>query len=232
MTITTTKPLPGTVREPLYPDRDGKPMGETGFHVDALLNLRQALQDYFRNRSDVYVGGNIFFYYEKGNPAANKCPDVMVIKGVGNHERCSFKTWEENAVPCVIVENSSQDTIKEDLGLKKMLYASLRIAEYFLFDPEGICLDPPLQGFRLAGSTYVPLTAAEDCGLMSEELGLRLVPEGINLRLIDSQTDQPILTPREQCERADNAEQQVKTLAEEVARLRALLDQQTKKKRR
>jgi hypothetical protein len=31
------------------------------------------------------------------------------------------------------------------------------VAEYFLFDPLGECLDPRLQGFRLEGGEYVEL---------------------------------------------------------------------------
>ena len=28
-----TRPLPGTAIDPLYPDSDGKPMGETDYHI-------------------------------------------------------------------------------------------------------------------------------------------------------------------------------------------------------
>jgi hypothetical protein len=44
-------PLPGTTRDPLYPDSDGQPMGETGFHVRVLIYLRVALQEHYRART-------------------------------------------------------------------------------------------------------------------------------------------------------------------------------------
>jgi hypothetical protein len=32
-----------------YPESDGKPMGETDVHIDALIYLREALRDHFRD---------------------------------------------------------------------------------------------------------------------------------------------------------------------------------------
>ncbi len=39
----TTRSLPGTAIDPLYPDCDGKPMGESGFHVAAIIHLHTVL---------------------------------------------------------------------------------------------------------------------------------------------------------------------------------------------
>ena len=116
---------PGAYPEPEYPESDGAPMGETGFHVIATLGLLGTLKQYFRDELDVYVAADMFFYYEKGNPKKNKAPDVMVIRGVGNHERRVFKLWEEKAGPCVIFEVTSKSTKNEDTVEKKKLYASL-----------------------------------------------------------------------------------------------------------
>src|SRR5438046_7767756 len=92
----------------VYPDGDGKPMAETGIHVLVMVTLITTLRHYYRHRRDVYVIGNIFFYYEEGNPAARRSPDVMVIKGVDSEpERGSFRTWEERAMPCVVIEVTS-----------------------------------------------------------------------------------------------------------------------------
>lgn len=97
---TATTPLPGTTCDPCYPDSDGQPMGETGLHVMAILNLYQALLHFFRNRADIHVAADMFLYYEQGNPAACKAPDVMVAKGVaGNHPRRSFRIWRKGSHP-------------------------------------------------------------------------------------------------------------------------------------
>ena len=44
--IVPVKPLPGTTIDPRFPDEDGRPMGDTDFHSDALIWLREALQDF------------------------------------------------------------------------------------------------------------------------------------------------------------------------------------------
>ena len=56
MRATTAGPLPGTLPHPLYPDSDGRNLGETDFHNIALILLRQALEDRYARRKDVYVG--------------------------------------------------------------------------------------------------------------------------------------------------------------------------------
>jgi hypothetical protein len=105
MATSTTPTTP--LEDVVYPESDGKPMGETGFHVKAMILLHDLLKDLLAGRLDVYIAVDLFLYYERGNPRAVKAPDVMVILGVGNHERRTFKTWEEQAVPTVIFEVSS-----------------------------------------------------------------------------------------------------------------------------
>src|SRR5262249_15680403 len=83
------KPLPGTLPDPMYPDSDGRPMGDTDFHSAALAWLREALQDVFEAVLDVYVATNLILYYERGNPKARRDPDVLVAKSVGKHKRRS-----------------------------------------------------------------------------------------------------------------------------------------------
>ena len=48
--------------EPDYPTSDGEPMGETDLHRDMMVNLIEALRNYYRNDSQVYVSGNILLY--------------------------------------------------------------------------------------------------------------------------------------------------------------------------
>jgi Uma2 family endonuclease len=236
----------------IYPDGDGKPMAETAVHVLVMLALIGTLRAYFRHRRDVYVIGNIFLYYEEGNPSSKRSPDVMVIKGVDpDKERRSFKTWEERAVPSVVIEITSQETAEEDLGPKRELYERLGSREYFLFDPLHEYLERPLIGYRLIDNEYEPLPPADDGGLLSAELGLRLVPEEANLALfrfrtgdrlpylpeayqlleeVRQQVAQAEKRAGEAHKRASQAEDQLQQerrraaqLVEELARLRATL---------
>ncbi len=190
-------PLPGTVYDPLYPESDGQPMGETDSHTSAVIWLRQALKDFFARSPDVSVASQLMVYYEQGNPAGHRDPDVMVVRDVGRHRRISFRVWEEGTLPCVVFEIASDSTWREDVGPKRELYARLGIAEYFLFDPRGRLINPRLQGFRLENGLSVPLTPGPDGSLESVELGLRLLPERRMLRLINARTGRRVLTPDE-----------------------------------
>jgi Uma2 family endonuclease len=237
--------LPRRRREEVYyPETDEETVGETDFHMFAMILLREALQDYFAPEPLVYVASDLFWYYVEGDPRQNKCPDVMVIKGVGKQFRRVFKSWEEGgARPRAAFEIVSGRTRREDLGPKRREYERLKVQEYFMFDSEGCYLRPVLQGFRLQGRTYRRHKPAADGSLVSEELGLRLVPEGAMLRLIDAQTGLPVLTHGEKAEqeqrraeqeqrraeqeqrRAEQERRRAQALAAEVERLRAALAQ-------
>jgi Uma2 family endonuclease len=205
-----------------YPSGDGEPMAETGIHVRTIQLLHQALEDFFRDRPDVFIAADMFWYWEEGNPDAKVAPDVMVVPGVGNRDRRSYFSWEENgAVPAVVFEMASQNTWREDLGVKFWRYEELGVQEYYLFDPEGLYLVPVLQGFRLNRSAYRRLLTSDD--VLESELGFKLRAEGQMLRLIDTRTGQPIPTRAEAVERE---KQRADALQAEVDRLRAMLGQQ------
>jgi Uma2 family endonuclease len=126
-----------TVAEDIYyPSSDGQPMAETEIHVLLIVDTLARLRHFFRRRHDVYVAGNMCLYYQKGDPGKRRAPDIMVVKGIdGRVKRRSFKTWEEKAVPRTIVEFTSEQTAAEDLNTKKNVYRTLKVREYFLFDP-------------------------------------------------------------------------------------------------
>src|SRR4051794_20863235 len=102
------QPLPD--EDLLYPSSDGEPMGETDWHMMALIWLREGLEDFFADRTDVKVASDMFLYYREGDPRACKAPDVMVIKGVNPRWRRTFKTWVEKALPSTIIEIASERT--------------------------------------------------------------------------------------------------------------------------
>ncbi len=189
--IATTDTL--TFQQIEYPESDGKPLGETDTHRREILAIIAMLEHYFAAAADVYVSGNLMFYYEQGNPSAVISPDVFVVKGVPNHERRTYKLWEERRPPVVVFEMTSRSTRLEDKGNKRALYAMLGVREYFMFDPLQEYLKPPLQGFRLLGEEYSAIDQAKDGSLISQELGLRLFRENTFLHLIDIATDQPLL---------------------------------------
>jgi Uma2 family endonuclease len=143
-----------------YPDEDGKPMAEGDIQCSYLTYGRSALKLFFQSRSDVYVAGNLFIYYEQGNPEGVVAPDVFVVFGVENRQRRSYKTWEENNKnPDFVLEITSFATRSKDQGAKKGIYAFLGVDEYFQYDPTGDYLTPQLQGLRLVEGNYLPIAS-------------------------------------------------------------------------
>lgn len=208
---TTFEPLPGTTRDPLYPDSDGKPMGETEFHVLAITHLYEVLGQWFRSREGVHVAANMLLYFEKGNPLAFRGPDIMVSKGVrGKHLRRSFRTWEEGVAPAVIIEITSATTKNEDQVEKPALYARIGVKEYILFDPIGEYLRPRLQGFRLVKGAYVPIKLRQPDRLSSRELDLDFTIETHLLRVINPKTGRRLPTRDEQQEQLKLARRQAR----------------------
>jgi Uma2 family endonuclease len=195
-------PPTGTVPRPseevFYPCSDGEPVAETEVHLLVMLNVIVTLRQFFEAQPRVYAIGNMFLYYEEGNPEARKAPDVMVIKDVEPRpHRDFFKIWEEGATPAVIFEITSPSTAQEDLEAKKQLYEQLGVREYFLFDPKNEYLEQQLMGYRLINRVYEPLPPAKDGGIVSAELMLVLKPDGSELALHSFRTGERLLTPPE-----------------------------------
>jgi len=199
-------------------------LGETDFHITVILYLREALRWCFRHADDVYVAANMMFYYEEGVPSSVCSPDVFVVKGIPKHPRRSYKLWEEGAAPCTVFEITSRGTRLEDLGTKKALYEMLGVREYVLFDPLEEYLRPRLQGFRLVGEFYVPMSLQADGSLYSEELDLLLRPEGELLRVVHPRTGEVAPTLAEAMAQTEAAEARARAEAERAARLEAELE--------
>lgn len=186
-----------------YPCSDGQPMGESDLHITCMLYVLAALKWHFEKREgeSVYVSANSFLYYERGNPRAVVAPDVFVVLGVPGHLRDSYLLWKEPKGPDFVLEVTSASTRREDERRKRGVYAALGVREYFLYDPRGEYLTPPLQGYWLRGGEYRPLPAVAvlsdgSPALRSEVLGLELGDrrEERMLRLHDPETGQDLLT--------------------------------------
>lgn len=211
------KPHPSDVV--YYPEEDGEPMAERDIQRDYLIYAMESLREHFRRRRDVYVSGNLFIYYEEGNPKAVVAPDCFVVIGVTNHNRGIYKLWEEGRPPDFVLEVTSKTTRSEDQGPKRGLYAYLGVAEYWQYDPTGSYLDPPLQGFRLEGRNYVPIERPPPFGadyrLLSEVLGLEIHLGNGELRFRDPATGRFLLTHGESEAARHEAEQKARTEAEQ-----------------
>lgn len=129
---------------------DGEPM-ESNRHRQQMTLLIQSLEFAWRQRSDFFVGGNMFLYFSETQARKNtfRGPDVFVVLDTERRDRKAWVVWEEEGkAPDVIIELLSESTAEVDREEKKRIYArALRVSEYFLFDPytkefAGFALDP------------------------------------------------------------------------------------------
>ena len=170
-------PAPPPTQDEL-PCEDGEPM-ETPKHREQMILLIHSLQRWLADREDVYVGGNMALYYSdlQARNQDFKAPDFFVVLDAvpaserPERERKSWVVWEEDGrTPDVVIELLSESTEREDRGRKMRVYASLKVREYYLYDP----ITGLLEGYRLDGRAYAPMTLRADGDLDCQVLGLRL----------------------------------------------------------
>lgn len=208
----------------IYPEEDGEPMAVSDLHRLILTRLLEILDAHFAERPEVYVSGDILMYYVEGDPRKSISPDVLVAFGLGKKLRRTYLVWNEGKVPDFVMEFSSKNTYRNDLGHKKELYALLGIQDYLLYDAEGLYLPSPLMGFTLVDGTYVPISEGVDGGLHSSVLALDFHVSNEGLDVYDPVANAWLQTPAEAAAaRAETAEARAETAEAEVARLREQL---------
>jgi len=155
------------------PSSDGMPM-ETWRHVLQMYLLIDALLHAWRDRTDVFVGGNMFVYFSPDQVLTEdfRGPDVFVVLGVPRRSRKSWVVWQEGKAPDVVIELLSDTTRNRDRTEKKQIYQDkLRVPEYFWFDP----WTGEFAGFALREGVYEPIAPEAEGSIPSRVLGLKLV---------------------------------------------------------
>lgn len=214
-----TLPKTNGKKEIFYPESDGKPMGETDFHIILITNLFQTLRTFFADHNDVVVIADMMFYYEEGNPRKVVAPDVMIVKGIKKYSRRTFKVWEEKT-PNVVFEISSRGTWKEDLQKKYLLYQELGVKEYYVFDPEYDYLkDEPLIAYHLKNGVFEEVKIKRG-RVFSPALNLEIVDTGETLRLFNPETKILLPTMEELARTAEELESENAKLRAELAKLK------------
>ena len=228
MTRHTMSSAPGPtppLRGEDLPYDDGEPM-ESQRHRDQMSLLVGSLRDAWRDRRDFYVAGNMAVYFSETQARAQdfRAPDFFVVLDTDDHERRSWVVWEEEGrVPDLIIEIASASTEEIDRGLKKDVYARLRVPSYVIYDPFSARLD----AYRLdaSGRRYEAVPKDERGFVRCEPLALFLgvIPgaygrvEAPWLRFIDEEGHVLL----DASERADRAEA-------ELAALRKAVDQRSR----
>ena len=199
----------------VYPESDGEPMAETPKHQQAMIDCMDILRSYFREFSDVYIAGNMFLYYEEGNPRKSVSPDVFMVRGVSKKELRTYKTWEQPPTLDFVLEVASPSTYTKDFNEKMEIYAKiLRVKEYCIYDPYHE-IQPSFVGFRLVGDVYEEIAFVEG-RLPCETLGLELGERDGVLRLYDPVTETWLGTSPERVDEANARASEAETYAREA----------------
>ena len=221
-----------------YPSSDGEPIAESDWQYIPLTDTVSTLRVRYRDRSDVYVAGDMLIYYRINRNDVRVAPDVFAVFGaVGNHPRDSWLVWREGRAPDFVMEIASSRTWPRDATEKRRIYADMGVTEYVRFDPTGNYFTPALVLETLDGTEYreQPLTTGDDGNLRAHSavLGLDIaVAPDLTLRLYDPATGEWLRTHQEtefalqDSEAALQASEAARQAAEaEVARLREQLEQ-------
>jgi Uma2 family endonuclease len=167
-------PPPQPPSEDELPCDDGATQSER--HRKQMNVLIESLDDAWRDRDDVYVGGNMAVYFSELQAKKNdfRGPDVFVVLDTVRRERKSWVVWGENGrTPNVVIELLSPSTEDVDRGEKMRIYSKLlHVTHYYLFDP----MSGVLEGFTLdaVAREYVPTPPDESGDVPCPALGLRL----------------------------------------------------------
>ena len=205
----------GTAPTLFYPESDGEPMAETGKHVRLLLDMIETIDRHFQDVPDVHVCGNMFVYYEEGDPRKVISPDVFMVRGVSKKDLRTYKTWEQQPYLDFVLELASPSTFSRDFAEKKAIYERiLRVKEYYIYDPYHE-IQPSFIGFRLVGGSYEEI-AFVDGRLPSEVLGLELGERAGVLRLYDPVKGSWFGPSREHLGEAENRASEAENRASEA----------------
>ena len=212
----------------VYPESDGKPMAETEYHRDIMIDFIQMLKHYFRDVDDVHVSGNLLMYYEEGNPRKSVSPDVFVAFGVSKKKRRTYKIWEEGHAPNFVLEVASPSTYRHELTRKKDLYASvLDVREYYIYDPYHE-VDPYFQGYRLVNGAYEEIEFVDE-RLPSLVLDLELGENDGVFGLYDPNRSAWLQPLEEQVKQETKARQRADARAEQEAEARQRVESELAK---
>jgi Uma2 family endonuclease len=171
------------IRDPeklIYPETDGKPMGENTLQFQWILTLFYGIENLFFDRDDIFVAGDLFWYPVHGDPTTVTAPDIMVVFGRPKKHRASYKQWEEgDLAPQVVFEIRSPSNTADDVLAMKAFYQQFGVAEFYLYDPANEVFEIAVRsGKRLK-------TLPDPNGFVSPRMGVRFeMPDGGPLRII------------------------------------------------
>ncbi len=192
-----------------YPDTDHQPIPDGEYQAPIYRKVVTTLETHFNKTPGAHVNGNVFIYYEEGNPRKTIAPDCYVVfnltdKAVQSLSPQGYNTyliWEVGKPPEFVLEIGSPSTKRSDLTTKRAIYASIGVSEYWRYDQTGGSFyGEPLVGERLVNGEYqrLPLIQDEDgVWAYSPALNLLLYWDNGELRYWDPVSKERLLNYKE-----------------------------------
>jgi Uma2 family endonuclease len=198
----------------VYPESDGKPMADNTKQFRWIVTLEGGFEALFRDREDVFVAGDLFWYSVEGRPDIRMAPDVMIVFGRPKGDRPSYKQWEEeNIAPQVVFEVLSPSNSLLEMAKKLEFYDRYGVEEYYLYDPE----TGDFTGW-IRGEDGRLRVIDEIQGWVSPSLGVRFEIEDGELRVIRPD-GQRFMTYLELQQQAEHERQRAAKLAQRLREL-------------
>jgi len=164
------KTKPKSVREIVYPERDGKPMADNTKQFEWIVTIKEGLGCLFADRSDVFVAGDLLWYPVEGENKIRAAPDAMVVFGRPKGHRGSYRQWTEgNIPPQVVFEILSPGNTAREMRKKRGFYSRHGVTEYYQYDPDRIVF----RGWMRSGEQFRAIPESKIRGWVSPMLKIR-----------------------------------------------------------
>ena len=205
----------------------------------ALVRLQQSIKKHLRlHARNAVVSSDTFVQFWRGPRVA---PDVYV--GLERPEEFSIEDTalelERGETLDFVLEMLSPSTADYDKQGKKELYRQHGVREYFLYQPNEALPGPDennpgwrIRGFRLQ-DTQSPDIAPDRSGMIASDiLGISLQPEGVDVRVYDTETGHRYRWAEEDAARAEQAEELAKHEAARAEQAEELAEQEKQSRAR
>jgi Uma2 family endonuclease len=207
----------------LFEDEGQEEMGESEPHLLTLDILFNGIKAHLTDRPEYRVFGDINLYYHPRRHNSYVTPDVMVVLPPAPLPRLdSYTIGVHGPAPVLAVEVLSRRSAQQqDRTTKPRLYARLGVAEYLMIDVTGRFLPQRLRLRRRRGPRSWDDVPPDPDGGATSALGFRVViePDG-DARVVNAASGHRYLRPGEAEQTRAAAEQRIRQLEAEIARLR------------
>jgi Uma2 family endonuclease len=139
-----------------------------------IVTIAENLEFLFRNHNDVFIAADLLWYPVRLSRATEDktkkslAPDVMVVFGRPKGKRKSYKQWnEDNIPPLVVFEILSESNTDTEMAEKLLFYQQHGVQEYYIYDPETYVLEVRVR----QQSKLVEITEVN--GWVSPRLGIK-----------------------------------------------------------